>query len=550
LGFAILGCQPTSGGVGPVPENCPDVGGTRLDVGQTAEFSGASARTLCIDAAAVGEEFVLIASSLALDGTTDLRVEGHNAASVLGPPSPDLGPVDPIFELDWAAASDGMHAQLRAREMTELRVDAGVPWPTVGPSAAAMAVLAPVPGQLMTLNAQAEYACSNPLPVVGRVEAVSQTAVVVADTQNPPGGFTRNDYEHFAASFDTLITPVIEANFGSPSDLDGNGRTILFFTKEVNALEGDEESFTSGFFFSRDLFPASGPGIPLSNCSTSNEAEMVYMLVPDPSGAFGTPIDRDEVSRFTLTNLGHEAQHLVNAAERLYGHPSGPVELEATWLNEGLSHVAEELLFYEVSGLGPKMDIGLDDLHGSAIDAINDYQLLNYIRLRFFYLDPAGNSPFSAGDALATRGSAWSFLRYASDRSPASDASFFKGLVGSSARGFANLAGVVGGESTAFRWLGDWSVGLYADNRVPGTPSQFQDASWDNPSIFQGADFDPPYIQTGSLGPSPVLTETLVGGGTAYFRFAATGARVTRISITSGNAAPPPTLRATILRTR
>ena len=545
----MLGCQPGSGGLGPVPENCPDLGGTRLSVGQTAEFFGASARTLCIDATSAGEEFVLIASSLALDGTTDIRVESHNAASVLGPPSPDLDPVTPIFEVDWSVAGKGMHAQLRAREVTELRVDAGVPWPAGPPAAAAMAVQAPVRGQLMTLNAQAEHACSNPIPVVGRVEAVSQTAVAVADTQNPAGGFTRVDYEHFAAAFDTLISPVIETNFGSPTDLDANGRTILFFTKEVNALDADEESFTSSFFFSRDLFPASGPGRPLSNCASSNEAEMVYMLVPDPNGVFGAPIDRDEVVRFTITNLGHEAQHLVNAAERLYGHPGGPVALEATWLNEGLSHVAEELLFYDVSGFAPKMDIGLDDLHGPAIDAINDYQLLNYVRLRFFYLDPAGSSPFSADDALATRGGAWSLLRYASDRAPGSDAAFFRGLVGSSLRDFDNFARAVGGESTALRWLGDWSVGLYADNRVPGTPTQFQDASWDNPSIFQGADFDPPYIQTESLGPNPVLTETLVGGGTAYFRFAATGARVTRISITSGNGAPPSTLRATVLRT-
>jgi hypothetical protein len=242
-------------------------------------------------------------------------------------------------------------------------------------------------------------------------------------------------------------------------------------------------------------------------------------------------------------------QHLINAGVRLYG-PGGPRPFEETWLNEGLSHSAEELLFYAATGLTPRLDIGIDDLNQQGINAINEYQLFNYLRLRQFFLDPAENSLYNTDDGLATRGAAWGFLRYAADRRPGEDAVFFQALVNSPLRGFANLASAVGGTNTLYDWLGDWSVGLYADNRVSGIASKYYEQSWDNPSLFSGADFDPPYIQTTNLALNPTLSQTLIGGGSAYLRFAVGSGQTSTISITSNGSAPPSTLRVTVLRTR
>lgn len=44
----------------------------------------------------------------------------------------------------------------------------------------------------------------------------------------PAGGFTRADWEAFAAAMDTLVYPVDVLNFGEPTDIDGNGRVFLF----------------------------------------------------------------------------------------------------------------------------------------------------------------------------------------------------------------------------------------------------------------------------------------------------------------------------------
>jgi hypothetical protein len=407
-------------------------------------------------------------------------------------------------------------------------------------------------GETISLNAQAatEKACEDPLLVTARVEAVSNRAVVVADVDNPAGGFSPAQYEEIAEVFDNLIAPVVEGTFGTPSDLDQNGRTIIFFTKEVNILDSEEEgAFTTGFFYARDLFPTvASPA--LEACETSNEAEILYMFVPDPTGIHGDPFTVDEVMDFTLPNVGHELQHLINASERLFGG-NGATAFEDTWLNEALSHMAEELLFYEAAGMGPGLDIGIEDLSlGAPLDAINQYQLLNFLRLRLFFEDPSSRSPFAPEAFLASRGASWAFLRYVTDRLPSDDTEFVRSLVSSPLTGMNNLASRLGGSAVAFDWLGDWSVSLYADNRVPGAPRRFQDVSWDNPSLFVAAGMDPPSSRPRTWesrplrpGPSSLAHPRSIGSGVERD---AVGA----VEVTSGGGAPPASLRVTVMRTK
>src|SRR5207237_6983313 len=108
-------------------------------------------------------------------------------------------------------------------------------------------------------------------------------AIVVADTGNPSGGYTDSEYASLGTTFDTLIDPLDRAAFGDPSDIDGNGRVVLFFTKTVNDLTPKgSSSYVGGYFYARDLFPTTGTA-DLDACPTSNVGEMFYIMVADPS---------------------------------------------------------------------------------------------------------------------------------------------------------------------------------------------------------------------------------------------------------------------------
>ena len=551
----VAGCD--SGPTSPVSANCDSGGIVGLGVGQTAEFQGASAQTLCVTATSGGEEFVLITTSLAESGTTRLTVENENTVSVSGPPAPSPALARSAaaagwrgLELGFPLPDNGFHATLRELERIQLsgkvasaaREDRSFRSPARNTH--------PNPGDFMILNAETESACEDPKLVTGRVEAVSNLAIVVADMANPAGGFGPAGYEQFAASFDTLVAPLAEEHFGTTSDIDANGRVIILFTKEVNALDSDDDdSFTAGFFFSRHLFPKESQSPALGSCAASNEAELLYLLVPDPGGIVGEAIDLSEVHRFTKVTIVHEYQHLINASRRLFAR-GAPRPFEETWLNEALSHAMEELLFYRATGLSPGLDLGIDDFDESETTALNDFQRLNFFRFLEFLKNPGTNSPFDSEVEIATRGGGWNFLRYSADRRGGNDALFFRQLIDSPNTGLENLSGVLGGVSTMFDCLSDWSVGLYGDNRVPGLPMRFWDRSWNNFSLFDSSGLSPPYITTSHLAPNPVLFRELTAGGSGYFRFGIAQGQMGRISLRSGGGAPPSSLRATVLRTK
>src|SRR5436190_1747936 len=78
---------------------------------------------------------------------------------------------------------------------------------------------------------------------------------------------------------------------------DGNGRAIPFFTRSVNKLSpAGSGEVVLGFYYGRDLLPKQGP---LGSCPGSNEAEMFYLLVPDPNGVNGNIRKKSDVAATT-----------------------------------------------------------------------------------------------------------------------------------------------------------------------------------------------------------------------------------------------------------
>ncbi len=551
--FALLAaCEGTPGEPLPLPESCEEVENLRLQPGEGIALHGHAAGLLCVDPPAEDEEYLAVVVAATPD-TLPFTATPHNIVRPSGPVAAPEAPRDPI------RSSDDLHDRIREIESAELTPLVGTPSDARQPARAPPSPAARIPavGDFLELNAQAESACADPLYRTGRVEAVSDRAIVVADTENPDNGFTASDFRHFAATFDTLVAPLAEQSFGEPTDLDGNGRTIIFFTIEVNRLTAPGSTgFSAGFFFARDLFPRSEPSGRLQPCEGSNEAEIIYLLVPDPAGSIaGNAQSRSFVAWITPAVMIHEYQHLLNAAVRLH-HRQLTDWQERLWLNEGLSHIAEELLFYAASGLAPggRIDFATLQAQGpSALEAIDRHQRFNLLRLHEFLNDPVRNSPFNQASqgTLPTRGAAWSFLRYAADRRGGDPAEFFRGLVSSPNRGIDNVAGAVGGRETLDEWLADWSTANFASDRIPGVAERHRHASWNFRSVFhEGLALPADPVPIFSLRTDVPFSRELTGGGAAYLRFGVAEGMEGSVAFRSRGGIPPTSLRVTLLRTR
>ncbi|MES2178166.1 MAG: hypothetical protein V4550_09900 [Gemmatimonadota bacterium] len=277
-------------------------------------------------------------------------------------------------------------------------------------------------GDLMSLNVNPLDPCTNPVYHGARVMAIGTKSIIYSDTLNPKNGFTTADFEKYAARFDSLVYPIDVANFGEPTDIDKNGRIAIVFTRAINELTPTKSaSYTGGLAFSRDLFP--NAGTPRAQaCQGSNQGEYFYALAPDPLGEInGNPRPKGFVDSATTSVLAHELEHIINASRRLYVNVTPA--FEEKWLDEGLAHVAEELLFYRESQLSSRANLDINALRttNASRTAYNLDMSANASRLKSYLTAPSTNSPYGLDDSLATRGAAWSFLRYAVDRVNATD---------------------------------------------------------------------------------------------------------------------------------
>jgi hypothetical protein len=387
-------------------------------------------------------------------------------------------------------------------------------------------------GAAVTLNGSSN-ACSNPDNQPSHVVAVSTRAIVVADDANPTGGFTSGEYASIAATFDTLVDPLDRNAFGDPTDIDGNGRVILFYTRTVNELTpANSEGVVEGFFNPRDLFPTTATA-DLQACAGSNFAEMFYLMVPDPSGTINNNVrTKDNVTRSSIAVVAHEYQHLINAARRLYVNNAD--DFEEVWLNEGLSHIAEELLFYRTANMQPRTNIDASAITASQarVDAFNQHQTGNFGRYIEFLRKPEVSSPYADNDSLANRGAVWSFLRYAADRKATSDGTIWKDLVNAQAVGMPNLQGVFG--TDVMTWIRDWSISVYADDKAP-VPSQFQQPSWNFRSVLPRMGLTTFPLKVRPLTNATPLNVNLTGGGSMYATFGVAAGGTAGLSWTAGS---------------
>jgi hypothetical protein len=489
----------------------------QLAVGEV-KTTGFADNGICIPSASTDREYAIVPffDSPVPNAQTSFTINGvglrQTAATTLGAirARDEVAPAASAEAMVNRIALDTRLRLAERREMTARAADARR-WyaqrSVVDGRRALRAAVVPNVGDQMQLNVNATDFCASPSMRTGRVAAITSKAVVVADMANPTG-LTDADYASLGATFDTLVYASDVANFGAPTDIDNNGgRVVLFFTHAVNELGAG----TLGFAYSRDLLPKSGP---LGSCPGSNVAELVNLYVPDATTTV------NDVKANAVATLAHEFQHVINSARRLYINADAAPS-EDRWLNEGLSHVAEELLFYRSTGLAPRQNLGFQVLGAAYQQAYLTYQRQNFNRYFRFTKFPDAQAPIGVtddDDDLETRGAIWSFLRFAADqRFAGNEAAFWQSLVNSNSIGLTNLYDHIGADARLL--MRDWAMSNYLDDLVP-TESRYAQPSW---NIRQVPGFSSPLtFQLASQGTTPhnpSVTYNLRAMGSAFVRF-------------------------------
>jgi hypothetical protein len=416
------------------------------------------------------------------------------------------------------------------------------------------------------------------------VRQVGQRAIFAADTGDS-GDFTGTQYQTLSDAADQYIVPVDSAYFGAPADLDGNGHVIVLFTRQVNLLTPRGSStFEGGFFVPVDLADSAGA----SGCATSNEAELVYLLAPDPAGAAGDTISETFAFNNAIDVTGHELSHMIRAEDRIIKGGGTFSDLEDTWLDEGLAHLAEEVIGFAYAGRSVRQDLDFQDIRASQrdLDAFNDFQIDNFSRLAYYMMNPNGTEVLTTSDpggvtSLRFRGFAWMFLRWLGDQYGPSGSGIVSGsdeqllfqriATGGSGheKGIQNILDAIQTvDGTSVTWdslMADFSIMPAVDDTTPDLASSRQEEpSWNLPDLYGGLNGQlstyPPFAKPYPLA---VTSSGFVSGtfdfdvdasAAKYFSFSASGSApdlTLKLTDASGGALPPSAAaQVTIVRIR
>ena len=548
-----------------VATTCAGVSALSLQVGEVHLLSTAERAQLCIGGGISGGEYALIPFNSDTTATTQtVSLSATNTLAILAPLAAQV----------VASHSGALFHQYRVqdealamRRMTQSRALFGPSLRSRGRSSALFAsqlvpsgrrginglATSPTVGTLVQINANGNDACTVPLMRTGRVIAVTAHAIVLADTLSPAGGYTNADYQNLAATFDTLVFPLDTTNFGAPSDIDNNGRVVLFFTTAVNQLTpAGSASFAGGFFYNRDLFPST-PTPGFFQCATSNVGEIFYLPVVDAARTFNEFFDdKPSMIKETIATLAHEFQHLISASRRIYVNNSD--DFETIWLDEGMSHLAEELIYLRIAGFTTKSDLTYSAISANQtlLDAVNFYQIQNLIRFQRLLSKPETNSAITADDSVATRGATWNMLRYLLDQSSGAPSTYTRAIDNAIGNGIPSLNAVFASTApnltAAMRQI---AVALFTDNAGFTVTSPYTFPSWNFRSVMRGVPSSFSYaLLTRPLLPGANQIFTLRGGASSYLRFRIAAGAAALIGPPQGSAALATTVDLIVVRTQ
>lgn len=534
LAAALLGAC-GGGGNGPTTTafNCNGIGTTTLAVGAVAVINPAqTAGCLRLPAAgAGGAEYVIAAVS----GAGQQAPSGVSGSYTLQAATDTFAPFPAplaLARLTRPSHAEAFHAMLRAREAAIAR-SPGVHLGAA--SVPALRAVPPVVGTQRSFKVCRTDQCTSFVSVTATAKHVGSRGAVYLDNTTPAGGYTQADLDSIGVLFDKELYGIDTTAFGRESDLDGNGVVIALLTPKINALSPNCSSSSSGvilgYFFGLDL-DLTDPN--------SNRGEVFYSLVPDPANS-GCRITLSFARDRLAPTFIHEFQHMISFNRHVLLGGGGA---EETWLNEGLSHFAEELGGRLVPNGYCTINNCLDQFARG--DLLNAYDYLTSPE-RFFLVAPG-----SSVGTLAERGADWLFVRWLADQDPADsvlggqvtrllDGANGPGGIGLS--GSANVTttlGALGRPGVSFATLAaEWqlTIGLSDNPAFIDQVGTLHYRSWDFPAAFNQLALGPyPLTPDSTSGHSYSAAGTLRGGSGHHLRVVqpAAGAGVA-IFLTTGN---------------
>ncbi len=430
--------------------------------------------------------------------TASYRIRGEApAAAVAAPVEDPLVLVPRLGAFGKRRVNGGFHAMLRARERV-LSQSAGALSFDVAASARGMTV-PPTEGHQRVFEVCTTADCGGFTNVAATAVYVGEKAAIYLDDAVPSGGYTSGDIEGIGQLFDEYLYPIDTTSFGRESDLDNNGVVVALLTDAVNDLSpncNNDGSVILGYFYGNDLIPGN---------AHSNAGEIFYSLVPAPNDADCT-IDQTFAQEYLGPTFIHEFQHMISFNQHVLVRGGSS---EDTWLNEGLSHYAEELAGRAV----PDPLCGGDCLTRFAVGDIgNSYSYLTDPE-QYFLIEPG-----SSNGSLAERGANWLFVRWLVDQFGAdlTGAAFTRQLVETSRVGHANVEAVAVQPFATL--IPEWQLANYTDD-LPGftaASARLRYPSWNFRTTYAALNSQSPssFPRPYPLAPDSTLTGAYQRSGT------------------------------------
>ena len=329
------------------------------------------------------------------------------------------------------------------------------------------------------------------VPVSAAVKYVGDHALIYQDEDAPAGGLDEGAFQELGGIFDQELYGVATRAFGSESDVDQNGRVMILFTPIVNGMTDTEQcsqSYVTGFFFPLDIEPKA------DNDNRSNQAEVFYAMVPDPQGTVTCDHSVERVSRIVPVTFIHEFQHMINFHQHVILRAGSS---EDTWLNEAMSHMAEELAALHFESLGQSKRFSAFSLG----DLYNGYKYLKDPGSYYLLYDEGTGS-------LEERGASWLFLRWLVDHF---GSEVLRRMSETKLTSTQNVMAATGEPMSTL--LADWFLANYVSDHpdLDEIPERLSYMTWNLREVYASL-----HAQDQSLFDSPYPIEPIVFNGGAF----------------------------------